>query len=87
MQAVSNAVVEVKVPLKLKSRKLYQVRHHGNGGLWHGVHVGFKARLLPRAVAMRVAKRLRRRGLFITTDPIQVNLCPLQCAYLDRRYG
>lgn len=70
----------------LKTRKLYQVRHHANGGLWSGRQVGHKARLLPRVAAMRIAKRLRKSGLFITVDPIMVNLTPEQSAYLDARY-
>lgn len=72
---------------KLKTRKLYQVRNHGNGGLWSGRQVGHKARLLPRGAAMRVAKRLRKSGLFITCDPIMANVTPEQAAYLDRRYA
>lgn len=74
-----------RTPRPLKARKLYQVRHHANGGLWSGKCVGHKARLLPRATALRVAKRLRKAGLFITCDPILVNLTPEQAAYLDRR--
>lgn len=70
----------------LKTRKLYQVRHHANGGTWSGRQVGHKARLLPRAAAMRVAKRLRKSGLFITVDPILVNTTAEQRAYLDARY-
>lgn len=71
----------------IKTRKLYQVRHHANGGLWYGRQVGHKARLLPRAAAQRVAKRLKAAGLFITIDPITVNVTPEQAAYLDRRYA
>lgn len=70
----------------LKTRKLYQIRHHANGGLWSGRQVGHKARLLPRAAAVRIAKRLRKSGLFITCDPIMVNVTPEQAAYLDARY-
>ncbi|HWU71829.1 MAG TPA: hypothetical protein VN017_10800 [Pseudoxanthomonas sp.] len=71
----------------IKTRKLYQVRNHANGGLWSGRQVGHKARLLPRAAAMKIAKRLRKSGLFITIDPIMVNVTPEQAAYLDRRYA
>lgn len=71
----------------IKTRKLYQVRNHPNGGLSSGRHVGYKGRLLPRAAALRIAKRLRKSGLFITTDPITVNVTPTQAAYLDRRYA
>lgn len=70
-----------------KTRKLYQVRNHANGGMWSGRQVGHKARLLPRAAAMRIAKRLRKAGLFITIDPILVNVTPEQAVYLDRRYA
>lgn len=70
-----------------KTRKLYQVRNHPNGGLWSGRQVGHKARLLPRAAAMRIAKRLRKSGLVITVDPIMVNVTPEQAACLDRRYA
>jgi hypothetical protein len=71
---------------KIKVRKLYQVRHHANDGLWSGRHVGYKGRLLPRAAAMRIAKRLKKAGLFITCDPVMVNVTLDQAAYLDRRY-
>lgn len=70
----------------LKTRKLYQVRNHPNDGRSSGKHVGYKMRLLPRAAAMRIAKRLRKSGLFITVDPIMVNLTKQQAAYLDARY-
>lgn len=72
---------------KLKTRKLYQVRHHANGGLSSGRNVGHKARLLPRAVALRLAKRIRKSGVFVTCDAIMVNLTQEQAAYLDRRYA
>ena len=71
----------------MKRRKLYSVRNHGNNGLWMGREVGHKARLLPRKIAMRIAKRLRKSGLFITVDALHVNLTVEQCAYLDRRYA
>ena len=69
----------------LKQRKLYQVRHHPDGIVF-GSQVGFKGRLLPLYAALRVAKRLRARGLFITCDPIVVKLTPAQIARLDSRY-
>jgi len=72
---------------KIKARKLYQVRNHANGGVFSGRQVGHKSRLLPRSVAARIAKRLRKSGLFITINPIMVNCTPEQCAYLDRRYA
>lgn len=71
----------------LKPAKLYLVRHHPNGGLWSGRSVGHKARLLPRTVAMRIAKRLRKSGLFITCDPIFVNTTKEQREYLVARYS
>lgn len=70
----------------IKTRKLYQVRNHPNGGLSSGRSVGHKARLLPRPVALRIAKRLRKAGLFITVDPIMVSTTPAQRAYLDARH-
>lgn len=71
----------------MKKRTLYQVRHHANNGLSIGRHVGFKARLLPRRMAHRVAARLRAAGLFITCDRITVNCTAAQVSYLDRRYA
>lgn len=71
---------------KPKPRKLYQVRHHPDNGARSGRHVGHKGRLLPRAAALRVGNRLSRAGLFITCDPITVNLTAEQAAYIDRRY-
>lgn len=71
----------------LKTRKLYQVRHHANGGMSSGRSVGHKARLLPRTAALRIAKRLRKSGLFVTCDALHVNLTAEQIAYLDRRYA
>lgn len=71
----------------LKARKLYVVRHHGNGGLWGGKPVGHKARLVPYRAAQRIAGRLRASGLFITTDPLLVNTTAEQRAYLDSRYA
>lgn len=70
---------------KIKTRKLYQIRVHHSGCF--GRQVGHKARLLPRTAALRVAKRLRKCGLDISTDPILVNVTPEQAAYLDRRYA
>lgn len=71
------------VPLKLRTRKLYQVRHHP--GVF-GRQVGFKARLVPLKAARRIANRLRRSGLDITIDPLVVKLTPEQVNYLERRY-
>lgn len=72
--------------IRLKQRKLYQVRHHAPGATF-GKHVGFKGRLLPRYTAQRVATRLRAAGLFITIDPLFVNLTPAQAKALDARYS
>ena len=71
----------------VKPRKLYQIRHHANDGLWSGRQVGHKARLLPRKAALKIAKRLRKSGLFITVDPIMVNTTKEQREYLDSRYS
>jgi hypothetical protein len=72
--------------MALTSRKLYQVRHHSSPGIF-GRQVGHKARLLPRTAAQRVARRLRRAGLFITLDPVTVIVTPEQAGYLARRYA
>jgi len=69
-----------------KTRKLYQVRNT-RPGYTFGQTVGHKCRLLPRAAAMRVAKRLRRAGIDATISPLIVNVTPEQAAYLDRRYA
>jgi hypothetical protein len=71
----------------IKPAQLYQVRHHANGGLCSGRAVGHKARLLPRSAALRIAKRLRNSGLFITCDPIMVNTTKEQREYLAVRYA
>ena len=70
----------------IKTRKLYQIRNY-RAGYTFGQTVGYKCRLLPRAAAMRVAKRLRRSGLDIQIAPVQVNCTVEQAAYLDRRYA
>jgi hypothetical protein len=71
----------------MKTRKLYQVRNNANSGLLSGRSVGHKCRLVPYAAARRIAKRLRASGMFITIDPILVNLTLAQASYLDRRYA
>lgn len=71
------------MPLDLKTRTLYQVRHHTGRC---GRQVGHKARLLPRKAALRVSRRLTRAGLFITLDRVVVNVTPAQADYLKRRY-
>lgn len=69
----------------LKSRKLYEIRHFRPGYVF-GKTVGSKGRLLPRAAAMRMKKRLKAIGRDIEIAPMNVNLTPAQCAYLDNRY-
>lgn len=69
-----------------KTRKLYQVRQTPVGYTF-GRTVGHKCRLLPRAVALRIAKRLRRAGIDATVSPLIVNVTPAQAAYLDARYS
>jgi hypothetical protein len=71
----------------MKTRKRYMLRHHENNGRYHGKTVGHKARLLPRHVAARIAKRLRKFGLFTTIDAMHVNVTAEQAAYLGRRYS
>ncbi|WP_454909670.1 hypothetical protein [Variovorax gossypii] len=70
---------------KPRKRKLYQVRIHREGHVF-GKQVGHKCRLLPRIAAQRVASRIRRGGLMVTIDPVQVNVTPLQAVELARRY-
>ena len=71
---------------QIKERKLYAVRNHPMNGAWSGVTVGHKARLLPRSAAMKIAKRLRKSGLFITIAPLVVNTTKEQRDYLSSRY-
>ena len=68
----------------MKTRKLYQVRVHPTGATF-GRQVGHKGRLLPRTSALRVAKRLRSRGHFVTVDAMTVTVTTTQAARLDRR--
>lgn len=72
---------------QIKERKLYAVRNHPMNGAWSGVTVGHKARLLPRKAAMKIAKRLRKSGLFITIAPLIINTTKEQRDYLDCRYN
>lgn len=69
----------------IKTRKLYQIRIH-TFGLTFGKTVGHKARILPRAAAQRVAKRLRKSGHDVELFPMLVNLTADQCTHLDARY-
>ena len=69
----------------LKTRKLYQVRQTPARHSF-GRTVGHKARLLPRAAAARIARRLRRAGVDAMISPLLVNVTPAQAAYLDARY-
>lgn len=71
--------------IKIRTRKLYQVRVHPAGRVF-GQHVGHKGRLLPRAPAARVARRLRQSGLTVTIDPMIVKVTPQQVANLAARY-
>jgi aspartyl-tRNA synthetase len=75
--------------MMVKQRKLYQVRYFEGGRF--SKQVGFKTRLVPRAAAMKIAKRLRKAlkklDMLVTVTPILVNCTPEQIAYLERRYG
>ncbi|KWT65059.1 MULTISPECIES: hypothetical protein [unclassified Variovorax] len=68
-----------------RTRKLFQIRIHRPGHTF-GVQVGHKCRLLPRASAARVARRLREAGHCVTIDPILVKLTREQVFYLAKRY-
>ena len=54
----------------MTKRNLYQVR------MWQGSeysrHVGYKMRLLDRATALRIVKRLKRSGFDAYAAPIKV---------------
>lgn len=71
--------------IKYRTRKLFQIRIHRPGHTF-GMQVGHKCRLLPRASAARVARRLRVAGHTVTLDPILVNLTPEQVSWLANRY-
>lgn len=71
--------------IKYRIRKLFQIRVHRPESIF-GVQVGHKCRLVPRAPAVRLARRLRRSGLTVTIDPIVVKLNREQVSYLDNRY-
>lgn len=73
------------IAAKLRLRKLYQVRTHLEGHAF-GKQVGHKCRLLPRVPAQRVASRIRRGGVMVTIDLIEVNVTSAQAAELVRRY-
>ncbi len=70
---------------KFRTRKLFQIRVHRPGHTF-GMQVGHKCRLLPRAPAARVARRLRQAGHEVTIDPIIVKLTREQASHLDHRY-
>ncbi|CAN7364775.1 hypothetical protein [Variovorax sp. LjRoot178] len=71
--------------IKYRARKLFQIRIHRPGHIF-GAQVGHKCRLLPRASAARVARRLREAGHTVTIDPILVKLTPEQVSWLANRY-
>ena len=71
----------------IKQRKLYTVRYETTTGHLRARTVGHKARLLPRAAALRVVKRLKKAGVFAYVSALMVNVTPEQAAYLDRRYS
>jgi len=68
-----------------KTRKLYQIRQTPAGHTF-GRTVGHKAQLKPRAVAARIAARLRKAGVDARISLVLVNTTPEQDAYLARRY-
>lgn len=46
-----------------KTRKLYSVAYFGKKGSCYSRPVGFKSRLLERAKALRIVKRLKASGV------------------------
>lgn len=70
----------------LKQRTLYSVRYYRPDQVI-GRAIGFKSRLVPRRVAQRIARRLRRCGLDVQIAPLAVRLTQEQADHLDRRYA
>lgn len=70
----------------MKKRTLYTVRYYRPDHVM-GTAIGYKARLVPRRVAQRIARRLRRNGLDVQIAPLAVHLTQQQADHLDRRYA
>lgn len=70
----------------MKQRTLYSVRYYQPNHVI-GTAVGYKCRLVPRRVAQRIARRLRRNGLDVQIAPLAVRLTQQQADHLERRYA
>ena len=70
----------------MKKRTPYSVRYYQPDHAI-GTAIGFKCRLVPRRVAQRIARRLRRNGLDVQIAPLAVHLTQQQADHLDRRYA
>lgn len=55
-----------------KTRKLYSVAYFGKKSSCYSHPVGFKSRLLERAKALRVVKRLKKCGVDAVANPVQI---------------
>ena len=56
----------------MKTRKMYQVRYFGKKGSVYSTGVGFKCRLLDRARALRLVRRLKLSGVDAIASPVRV---------------
>lgn len=56
----------------MKTRKLYSVRYFGYKGSIHSKTVGFKGRLMERAKALRIVRRLKAAGVDATAAALTV---------------
>lgn len=57
-----------------KTRKLYSVAYFGKNGSCYSRPVGFKMRLLDRAKAQRIVRRLKKCGVDAVANPVQIAL-------------
>lgn len=56
----------------MKTRKLYSVRYFGRKGSCYSSAVGFKGRLIERAKALRIVRRLKAAGIDAIAAPMSV---------------
>lgn len=57
----------------MKTRKLYSVRYYGYKGSCFSKVVGFKGRLMERAKALRIVRRLKASGVDAIAAPLTVS--------------